>query len=100
MATIYELKEMLRAKGLPVYGSKAQLVARLSETQKQKSSSIKVKKLKSTLTYNQMTTNPLAIFYITTYFQNPKSKMAKDWVKSQGLSKSDAKIFYNQIMKK
>lgn len=101
MATIAELKEKLAKKGLPTSGKKQVLIDRLAG--KKQSVSVKPKtkgKKVTTINYNKMATNPMAIFYITTYFQNPKSQMAKNWVKSQGLSHNDAKHFFNIIMKK
>lgn len=95
MPTIQELKEKLRSRGLSVSGSKQQLLNRLDT--KKKTASVKTKK-KIQLT--NLDKNPLAVFYITTYFQKPNSKMAKNWINSQGITKIEAKHFFNKIMKK
>ena len=46
----------------------------------------------------ELTINSLAIFYISLYFQNPKSEMAKAWIKKSGLSHKEAKQIYTKIM--
>ena len=100
MATISELKTMLKARGLPVSGTKAELTARLMSS---KSASIKSKKQavkKIRLNFEELNKHPLAVFYITLYFQNPKSNMAKNWLKTQGINHATAKHFYDKIMKK
>ena len=48
---------------------------------------------------NKMHKNGLSIFYITLYFQNPNSEIAKSWKVSQGLTERDMKHLYNKIMK-
>lgn len=96
MPTIAELKKELKSRGLPISGSKQILLNRLPKKHKQAS----VKKGKNLIGFNKLNSHPLATFYITTYFQKPNSKMAQEWIKSQGLTHSDAKHFYDKIMKK
>ena len=98
MPTIAELKEKLKKLGKPVSGSKAELLSRLGNVKIASIKSKQSKKPKIPINFNKIQSHPLAIFYITLYFQNPNSKMAKNWIKSQGLSHKDAKHFYNKIM--
>ena len=94
MPTISELKTALKNKGLPVSGSKTELLKRLQRT---RPASVKHTK-KMQLNFNKLDKHPLGIFYITLYFQNPKNSMAKSWLKSQGIDHATAKHFYNKIV--
>ena len=99
MPTITELKSMLKAKGLPVSGSKSELTKRLKSP---RTASVKPKKAvgkKLELNFNKLNKHPLGVFYITLYFQNPKSNMAKTWLNTQGIDHATAKHFYNKIRK-
>lgn len=97
MPTIAELKEKLRKLGKPVSGSKAELLSRFTNAKAASVKSKKSKKPKTQISFNKIQSHPLGVFYITLYFQNPHSKMAQNWIKSQGLSHKDAKHFYNKI---
>lgn len=94
MPTIAELKEKLKSKGLPVSGSKAELLKRIRNSTA--TASIKSKKTKQ-INFNKINSHPLGRFYISLYFQNPKSTLAQTWVRSQGLTHEDAKHFYKKI---
>lgn len=99
MPTISELKTMLKERGLPISGSKPELIERLKSP---RSASVKTKKAvgkKLELNFNKLNKHPLGVFYITLYFQNPKSNMAKTWLKTQGIDHATAKHFYNKIRK-
>ena len=98
MPTIIELKEKLKSLGKPVSGSKAELMSRLENAKSASVKSKMSKKAKTQISFNKIQSHPLGIFYITLYFQNPESKMAKNWIKSQGLSHKNAKHFYNKII--
>jgi hypothetical protein len=54
--------------------------------------------VKKRVDINKMHKNGLSIFYITLYFQDPNSEMAKSWMVSQGLTERDMKHLYNKIM--
>ena len=43
--------------------------------------------------------NSLTIYYITLYFQVPNSLIAKSWVQSKGISRANAKKFYDELNK-
>ena len=91
MPTVSQLRNKLRLKGLPISGSKSEFIKRLNE-----SASVKGKKK---IPVNLNSFNSLSIFYISLYFQNQNSKMAKEWVKSRGLTHQDAMYIYKKIKK-
>ena len=99
MPTVIELKEKLKSYGLSTSGKKQDLINRL------KSVSVSVKQTKSktkqvtSLNLNTISTNPLAIFYISTYVQKPNSVMAKQWVKDHGLSHKNVLSIYKKMKK-
>ena len=107
MPTISELKNKLKSYGLQTSGKKQVLINRLFNHLKTVSVSVKqtktkakqVTKAKTSLNLNTISTNPLAIFYITTYVQKPNSVMAKKWVSDHGLSHTNALNIYKKIKK-
>ena len=84
MPTIAELKTILKRHGLSTTGNKATLMKRLNMKE-----SASVKRLPEI--------NSLVKFYISLYFQKPDSKLAKDWLRSKGLTHANALVLKKKM---
>lgn len=88
--TVEELKAMLRKKGLKVSGTKAELCDRLKPSRK-RVASVKTKQLPKPATPS----DPLFVFYASTYYQIPNSKMAKTELAKYGMEAAFLNRFSN-----
>lgn len=92
---VEDLKKSLKRRKLKVSGTKQELFTRLYESYKTplkkviSSIPVKNKKLKPNLN------DSLFKFYISMYYQVPKSKLASKELEKYGLKKSELKLYTN-----
>ena len=92
---IAELKEMLKAKGFKISGTKSELCERIKESRKHKTKPASIVIKKNIKLKVVDVRDSLFKFYASTYYQCPGSMMAQNELSKYGLKKNFLNKFPN-----